>query len=78
VATVKSYLWLQEFPPVPGRKTVSVLVLLKSSGMTLGNILWHRHWRQYVFEPEPNTVWSDGCMIEVQTKIRELMAARKS
>ena len=27
----------------------------------LGAIRWSGAWRQYVFEPEPNTQWSSGC-----------------
>lgn len=74
---MKTYLRFQEFPPAPGRKTVRVLVVSRSSNYSLGVILWRGGWRQYVFEPEPSTVWSDGCMVEVQAKIRELMTARK-
>lgn len=31
----------------------------------LGHIRWHGAWRQYVFEPVDNTIWSHGCSLEL-------------
>lgn len=62
--------------PNPGRRT-EIWDVHSVRGFRLGTILWRGGWRQYVFEPDADTVWSDGCMVEVQTKIRSLMEARR-
>lgn len=31
----------------------------------LGIIKWNGRWRQYVFEPKKDTMWSHGCLAEV-------------
>jgi len=31
----------------------------------LGKIYWYGKWRQYVFEPAPDTIWSQSCLEEV-------------
>lgn len=73
----KTYLRFELFVPIPNRRKTQIWqVISLSSGDVLGLILWRGAWRQYIFEPNRDTVWSDGCMAEVQTKIRELMAAR--
>jgi len=59
------------------KKTNVYLVVSKSSGASLGRIRWYFAWRQYVFEPFAETVWSRGCMEEVREFIKELMDARK-
>lgn len=77
-AQKKTYLRFLQIEVPLTRKTQEWLVISLSSGDTLGVILWRGGWRQYVFEPDADTVWSDGCMTEVQTKIRELMEERKT
>lgn len=77
-AQKKTYLRFERLPTGAHRKTGIWLVLSLSSELALGVILWRGGWRQYVFEPDADTVWSDGCMTEVQTKIRELMEERKT
>jgi hypothetical protein len=37
-------------------------VLSKSMGDLLGIIKWYGPWRQYVFFPETETIYSSGCM----------------
>lgn len=44
---------------------------------TLGKIYWYGPWRQYVFEPLMETLWSRGCMSQIEDFIKELMDARK-
>lgn len=53
-------------------------VVSRSSDVCLGQIKWHGPWRQYVFFPAANTLWSQGCIQEVRAFIDELMAARSS
>ena len=60
-----------------GKKTKTVLVRSKSSGDTLGTIKWYCAWRQYCFYPNADTLWSKGCLDDVNNKIRQLMEERK-
>ena len=58
-------------------KTAVYHVLSKSGGDILATIRWHGPWRKYVFDPADETLWSCGCLAEVQTFIEDLMNARK-
>lgn len=60
------------------RKTSVWSVVSKSSGDSLGRILWFGRWRQYCFFPEEETVWNVGCLASVQEFISEQMAARRN
>ena len=70
------YLWFREIPK-PARKTRYVEVVSLSQSLLLGTILWYGTWRQYVFEPEPETVWNVDCLKDVRTVIEELKAERR-
>ena len=48
-------------------------VFSKSSGDRLGIIKWYASWRQYCFFPELDTVWSKGCLNEVNYLIEKFM-----
>lgn len=52
-------------------------VLSKSSRMVLAHISWHGPWRQYTFKPTEHTIWNTGCLTDIQTFIKEQMAARR-
>lgn len=52
-------------------------VMSRSGGYRLAQIRWHGAWRQYVLRPEAQTIWNTGCLTDVQTFIRQQMAARK-
>lgn len=58
------------------RKTDKYSVFAKSDGEALGIIKWYAPWRQYCFFPENNTVWSKGCLSEVQDFLAKLMLER--
>ena len=58
-------------------KTSVYLVRSKSDRSVLGRIYWWFAWRQYVFAPSPSTLWSNGCLDEVQTFIKGLMEERR-
>ena len=58
-------------------KTDVYAVISRSDGSTLGRISWWAQWRQYVFEPIMKTVWSRGCMQQINDFIEKLMEARK-
>lgn len=59
------------------RKTKVYNVVSIEYGTILGRIHWHWPWRQYVFEPSPNTIWSRGCQEEVTNFLEKLMKERK-
>lgn len=59
------------------RKTKVVLVLSRRTDEVLGVIKWWGAWRQYVFEPRPNTVFNVGCLECINGAIAMLMAERK-
>ena len=56
-------------------KTEVYEVISKSDGSTLGRVLWGSTWRQYVFEPTLKTVWSRGCMQQINEFIEKIMEA---
>lgn len=60
------------------RKTAVVDVHSTRSGMKLGRIAWFGRWRQYVFFPEPATVFNPECLDAINRKIRRLMEDRKA
>lgn len=60
------YLVFAEIPfSMHGGKTRRWQVLSKSSGDLLGRIKWHGQWRQFVFLPEPNTLFNIGCLFDI-------------
>jgi hypothetical protein len=71
------YLVLERVPDEK-RKTLLVSVLSRRHGDLLGMIRWYGPWRQYVFVPEPGTLYSHGCMSDIETAIRALMDDRKT
>jgi len=58
-------------------KTVVFEVQTKSDQTRLGLIKWFGRWRQYVFFPEPETVFSKGCMADINSFIEHLMQNHK-
>ena len=49
----------------PGRKTRDYTLVNRSSGDVLGVVRFYASWRQHVFEPAGDTVWSAGCLRDV-------------
>jgi hypothetical protein len=43
----------------------------------IGEVRWYSPWRQYVFEPEPLTVWNRDCLQDISVFLQKLMDARK-
>ncbi len=48
-----------------------------SSGFPIGEVKWNGGWRQYCFYPGPNTLYSAGCLKDVQDFIAQAMEARR-
>lgn len=42
----------------------------------LGKIGWYSSWRQYVFAPVGNTLYSVGCLIDIKNFIDEIELQR--
>lgn len=59
-------------------KTQHWLVQSKLHGSLLGEIKWWGPWRQYVFFPQPETLFNPECMKDICQFIEELMARRKA
>lgn len=58
-------------------KTVVFDVVSKSDGDRLGQIKWYAHWRQYVYFPDSQTIYSKGCMADINSFIEHLMNNQK-
>lgn len=71
------FIEIRETTP-PSVKTRRWEVLSKSHGSVIGTIGWYGGWRQYVFFPKQQTIWSAGCLDDVASFIRERMAERRS
>lgn len=41
------------------------------SGDLLGQVEWYARWRQYVFIPEPGTVFNRGCLHDIADFVAE-------
>ena len=54
-------------------KTFVYDVISRSSDEILGKVFWHALWRQYVFEPFGETVWSASCLYEIELFLKLLM-----
>jgi hypothetical protein len=54
------------------RKTKVYGVFSVHHGNELGRVFWYGAWRQYVFQAEPGTVWSCGCLQAVEVFLRDL------
>jgi hypothetical protein len=52
-------------------KTI-IIDVTSISGYRLGIIKWFGRWRQYCFFPEPQTVFSEGCLQEISEYLRGL------
>lgn len=61
---------------VAKRKTTIWRCLNKKSSANLGTIGWFIGWRQYCFQPNDFTVFSSGCLADIQDFIRQLMEER--
>ncbi len=63
--------------PNPGRSTRRFLCRNTESRLILGEVKWERGWRQYCFSPMGCTVFSKGCLEDVNDFIGQLMDERK-
>ena len=62
----------------PGRRTREYRVVNVRSGDVIGAIRWYAPWRQFCFFPTADTVWSAGCLADLQDALRKADARRKA
>jgi hypothetical protein len=48
-----------------------------SSKFQLGTISYYPSWRQYVFDPQPNTTFNNGCLIDIINVLNALNKLQK-
>lgn len=61
----------------PGKKTRIFEVINISGNYVLGVVRWYTAWRQYVFEPVSDTVYSLGCLEDIQKELKTLNYEQK-
>ena len=58
-------------------KTEVYAVMTKDNEVALGIIKWYAPWRQYTYFPDDNTIYSKGCMEDINDFIGKIMELRK-
>ncbi len=69
---------VEQQPLVGGRKTHDYLVRNRHSGDMLGVIRWYGPWRQFCFFPRGETVWSRGCLADINAAITGITKSAKT
>ena len=76
MATIKTteyeFIYMRQLPKPAKRKTFIWTVYNKRSNATLGEISWYPPWRQYAYLPTGFTVYSAGCLADIQHFIEQL------
>jgi len=71
-----------EDPPIANRLTRTYTILNNRTRAALGSIAWYGPWRGFCFFPATGTVFSSGCLKDLQSAIawagqRRLAARRR-
>jgi len=53
-------------------------VFSKKDKSQLGIIFWYFNWHQYIFDPKKDTIWSDGCLLQIINFIKQLNVEAKA
>lgn len=59
---------------IPGRKTSLYDVKNKNTLERLGTIYFYPGWRKFVFEPLPEIIFDNNCLIDISNQIAILTA----
>jgi len=51
--------------------------IFANGGVLLGQVKWFPRWRQYTFFPTKDTVFSKGCLCDIEDFIKGCMELRK-
>ena len=73
---IYEYITIEEVKDT-GKTKVWLVANKKNIAAQLGAIHWWSNWRQYVFTPEPGTIYSAGCLHDIRAFIYQQMEARK-
>ena len=71
------YIAVTRAPKDPKRKTAVFEIRNRRSGDKLGDVRWYGPWRQFCFFPLTGTVWSKGCLYNIQDLIVQAMEDRR-
>ena len=74
---MKGYIEFHEDPKAPQRRTSTWTIRAKSDGTRLGRVMFYPNWRQYIFEPGTATLWSVGCLRDVEIFLASVNEARR-
>ncbi len=79
VATNYEYKFFRvtECPHVWRRGLPEYSVINNKSSKQIGVIYWYHPWRQFVFYPEIDTVWSDDCLTNIKDAIKKISVRHK-
>ena len=66
-----------KFKLIEEKPKTNVYLVCKTDGNELGKIYWHCTWRQYVFEPYEDTIWSLGCLQHICEFLKGLKKDKK-
>ena len=75
--TEYQYFRFEETPGLFTAKTKAWTCKNRKSGGTLGWVQWENGWRQYVFTPDFECIFSTGCLKDIQDFITQAMAEHK-
>ena len=65
-----------KFEKIADKPKTSVYICLSKKNITLGYVRWNPSWRQYCFFPLGNTLFSKGCLEDINDFITNLMQRR--
>jgi len=68
-----TYTYIEIIEQESSGKTKRFQIRNRKSGKVIGEIKWYSHWRQYCFFPLGGTVFSAGCMKDIQGFISRAM-----
>ncbi len=74
VATEYKYIRMLEIEQANNRKTRKWNVCNVHSNDLIGWVDWYGPWRQYCFSPSAGTVFSAGCLADIQDFLGKTMA----
>jgi hypothetical protein len=67
-----------DFVQIPGAiNAKAVFKLATERGHHLGYLRYHMQWKQYIFAPAPNCIFSFDCLEAITAKLKELNHQQK-
>ena len=76
IVRIGKHLRAQKYPRNPKRKTDGYGIL-SNGGDLLGEVHWFGRWRQYVFEPNVQTVFNDSCLTDLAAFLARINVAHR-